>query len=225
MHTGTGRIVETIFEDGQHLVRIHCPQNLIPFPGQYLLAGTALNSLLPVPLFYTDSATEGFISPLSELTAWSPGQEIALRGPLGRGFDLPNSRRKVALIAFDDAPVRLRGLIRPSLKQAAAVVLVSDSASDNLPDEVEVQPLSTLADVLTWADYVALDVRRENVNQFTEKVEMLNQIPAVREAQVLVRTQMPCGGVAECGICAVSLKSGWGMACKEGPVFEWGELA
>src|SRR4030095_14555315 len=124
MHTGKGRIIETIFEDGQHLVRIHCPQNLIPAPGQYLLTGTASDSLLPVPLFYTDSAPEGFISVLPEFTAWPPGRELALRGPLGRGFDLSTSKRKVALIAWDDAPVRLRGLIRPSLKQGAAVVVV-----------------------------------------------------------------------------------------------------
>src|SRR5215510_2528294 len=119
MHTGKGKVVETIFEDGQHLIRIHCPQNLIPSPGQYLLAGTASDSLLPVPLFYTDSASEGFISPLPGPISWSPGQEFALRGPLGRGFELSASKRKVALIAFDISPIRLRGLIRPSLKQGA----------------------------------------------------------------------------------------------------------
>ncbi|MBI3152940.1 MAG: hypothetical protein HYZ21_12455, partial [Chloroflexi bacterium] len=44
------------------------------------------------------------------------------------------------------------------------------------------------------------------------------------EAQVLIRTQMPCGALAECGICAVMVGQQWKMACKDGPVFDWKEL-
>jgi len=29
---------------------------------------------------------------------------------------------------------------------------------------------------------------------------------------------------ADCGICAVPLKSDWKLACKDGPVFDWQEL-
>lgn len=224
MHTGTGRIVETLLEDGQPLVRISCPPNLIPAPGQYLLAGDASLSPLPVPLFYTESATESFIAVLPGGVNWQPGQEFALRGPLGRGFDLPASARKIALVALEAPPVRLRGLIRPALQQGAAIVVVTDFASERLPDEVEVQPLSGLTEVLAWADYAALDAARENLPRLKEKLGVLKQVPAKREAQIFVRTPVSCGGVAECGVCAVNLKSGWRLACKDGPVFEWGEL-
>ena len=225
MHTGKGQVLETILEDGQRLVRIACQANLIPTAGQYLLAGDASLSLsqcspLPVPLFYTDSASEGFVASPPIPQSWMPGMSLSLRGPLGRGFVIPVSVRKVALVAYDDSPIRLRGLIQPALKQGAAVVLVSDFAIDHLSDEVEVQPLSTLAEIVAWADYAAFDVARANLIQLREKLGILNQLSAVYEAQVLIRTSMPCGGVAECGVCAVSLKSGWQLACKDGPVFD-----
>ena len=224
MHTGKGQVVELVLEDGVRLVRIACPLNLTPAPGQFLLVSDGPDSPLPVPVFYTDSAAEGFIGAPLTNTAWSPGQELHLRGPLGRGFELPVSARRVALVAFDSPPMRLRGLIQPALTQDAAVVLLCDIASERLPDEVEVQPLSALADVIRWADYMALDAARENRYELAEKIGQANQALAVREAQVLVRTPIPCGGVADCGVCAVSLKSGWTLACKEGPVVVWREL-
>ena len=223
MHTGQGQVVELVLEDGVRLVHIACPLNLIPAPGQFLLASDGSDSPLPVPVFYTDSTAVGFIAaPLTDNT-WSPGQELRLRGPLGREFELPLSARRVALIAFDNPPVRLRGLIQPALTQDAAVVLLCDMASERLPDEVEVQPLSALADVIRWADYMGLDAARENRYELAERIGQANPALAVREAQVLVRTPIPCGGVADCGVCAVSLKSGWTMACKDGPVFDWRE--
>ena len=155
---------------------------------------------------------------------WVPGLVLDLRGPLGRGFSLSLAARKVGLVAFDDSPAHLRGLIGPALKQEAAVVLVSSSAPDNLPDDVEVQPLSTLSDILAWADYVAFDVSRANLRQLREQVANQHQHIARMGAQVLIRTPVPCGGIAECGVCAVTLKSEWKLACKDGPVFDWGEL-
>ncbi len=224
MHTGKGQVIETILEDGQRLARISCLTNLIPSAGQYLLASDASDSPLPVPLYYTDSAPEGFIAAPPIPEAWMPGMQISLRGPLGRGFALPAFARKIALIAFDDAPLRLRGLIRPALKQGAAVVLVSDFAADNLSDEVEAQPLSALQDVLAWADFAAFDVARVNLFELREKLGMMKQAQAACEAQVLIRTAVPCGGVADCGVCGVSLKSGWQLACKDGPVFDLREI-
>jgi len=224
MQTGQGQVIELILQDGLRSARLSCSGNLIPAPGQYLLAGDDSDSLLPVPLFYTDSAPSGFIAAPPLPDSWNPGHKLRLRGPLGRGFLLPASSRRVALAACDDMPARLRGLIRPSLKQNAAVVLVCDSASDSLPDDVEVQPLSALSDVCEWADYLALDIARENLPELKQRPEKLNQIPALREAQILIRTPVPCGGLAECGACAVTLKSNWMMACKDGPVFDWRDI-
>jgi len=223
MHTGKGQVVELILEGGFRYARISCPAKLIPSPGQYLLAGTASSSdLLPVSLFSTESTPESFTASAPEM--WTPGTEVYLRGPLGRGFILPVSVRKVALIAFDVSPARLRGLIQPALKQGAAVVLVCETSEDNLPDAVEVQPLSALNDVFAWADYVAFDISRENLFEIRESLIGVDQMSLKAEAQVLVHTPMPCGGVAECGVCTVTTKSNGKLACKDGPVFDLREI-
>ena len=224
MHIGKGQVLELILEDGSRYVRISCPPNLIPGPGQYLLASDGSDSPLPVPLFYTDSATQGFISAAPADALWSPGLMLSLGGPLGRGFALPLAARRVVLVAFDDSPARLRALIRPALKQDAGVVLVGNSMPDNLPDDVEVQPLSALSDILEWADYVAFDIARENLNQLRQQLGKWNSLAAGLGAQVLIRTPVPCGGIAECGVCAVTLRPDWKLACKDGPVFDWADL-
>jgi hypothetical protein len=220
MQTGKGRVIELILQDGLRSARLSCLESLIPSPGQYLLAEDS-SSLLPVPLFYTDSVPSGFISAPPVPDSWSPGAEIRLRGPLGRGFVLPVLSRRVALVAYDDNPTHLRGLIRPSLSQNAAVVLVGAAVSADIPDEVEMQPSSALSDVCEWADYIAVDVARENLPRLRESLGKLNRISAAPEAQALIRTPVPCGGLADCGVCAVTLKSNWMMACKDGPVFAW----
>jgi len=223
---------ELILEEGGRHARVSCPLNLIPSPGQYLLASDAPDAPLPVPLFYTDSAPRGvagapsgdFIAAAPVPDSWTPGHELHLRGPLGRGFALPLSARRVALVAFDADPSRLRGLIRPALKQNAALVLLCDSAPGNVPDEVEVQPLSVLSEILEWADYLALDMARERLPELRERSVNGQPARAAREAQILVRTPVPCGGMAECGVCAVTLRSGWKLACKDGPVFDWSDI-
>ena len=224
MHTGTGQVVELILKDTHRHARISCSPSLIPSPGQYLLGSDRSDAPLPVPIFYTDFSPQGFIAAAPLPDSWVPGREIYLRGPLGRGFILPSSARKVALVAFDDSSVRLHGLIQPALSQDAAVVLVSNSRVDNLPDEVEVQPISALPEIIQWADYAAFDVARENLPELRERFFNGMQTKLPFEAQILVRTPVPCGGIAECGVCSVTGKSGWKMACKEGPVFDWKEL-
>ena len=224
MNTGKGKVAELLLEDECRHLRISCPPGLIPSPGQYLLAADGSDSPLPVPLFHTDSASQGFVAAASAPAAWIPGLELQLRGPLGRGFTLPLSARRVGLIALAESPARLKGMIRPALTHDAAVVLVCDSNPDNLSDEVEVQPMSALQEILEWADYFAVDVVREDLRGLQERVGKLNQLPAEKAAQVLVHTPVPCGGVADCGVCAVTFKSGWRLACREGPVFDLREM-
>lgn len=224
MQTGKGQVLELLLEDGCRHMRVACPPGLIPSPGQYLLAGDGSDASLPVPLFHTDSASQGFIATTVTPDWWHPGLELSLRGPLGRGLTLPASARRVGLVAFEDSPSRLRGLIRPALKQEAAVVLVCTSTPENLPDDVEVQPMSALQEIADWADYLACDVDRENLHRLKERLGKLNKLPAEGGTQILIHTPVPCGGIADCGVCAVRFKSDWKLACKDGPVFDWNEL-
>ena len=222
MHTGTGRVVELILADGRRYGRLACPEHLIPAPGKYLLASNGPDLVLPVPIFYTDSAPGGFIAPVP--ASWMPGAVLFLRGPLGRGFSLPTAARKVGLIALDGSSARLRGLIPQALKQNASVVLVCDSIAEDLPDEVEIQPILALEEILRWADFVAIDVQREEFLRSMERLRKENTVSFLGSSQILIHTPMPCGGIADCGVCAVVTRSGWAMACKDGPVFDWKDI-
>ncbi|MCB0120543.1 MAG: hypothetical protein KDD72_16020, partial [Anaerolineales bacterium] len=119
---------------------------------------------------------------------------------------------------------RLLGLIPLALKQTAEIVLVSDREAGELPEIVEVQPLRALMDVLQWSDYSAVDAERENLSRLKEMLEGNPQVTAKSDAQVLVRALMPCGALADCGVCALSLRHEWKMICKDGPVFWLKEL-
>jgi hypothetical protein len=145
---------------------------------------------------------------------------LNLRGPLGHGFSIPTAARKVALIAFDESPERLRGLIPIAFNQGAEVVLVSDVPAHDLPEAVEIQPLQALSEIYQWADFAAFDVAHKNLPRLVKRLGALNQI----EAQVLVCAPMPCGALAECGVCAFTVRHGWKMICKDGPVFEYSDI-
>lgn len=222
MKTAKGK-VEEIFLDGS--ARIACPPELIPTPGQYLQSQAAgSDSPLPVSLFPSLPSPNGFRSAPPVPSAWRPGETLNLRGPFGRGFSVPQSARRILLVSFDEAPFRLLGLIPQALTQNAEIAAVCDSSIEDLPEIVEIQPLKSLPEVLTWADYAAMDVDRENLNRLGKSLEALGQAAARIEAQVLIRSSMPCAGIAECGICALISRHGWRMICKDGPVFDFGEL-
>lgn len=222
MHTGQGQLFELYYDDERAAARILCPPLLVPAPGQYLLAHDGSDAPLAVSVFQAGPASDGFLAAPSLPRAWTPGASLHLRGPLGRGFSLPTTVRRLALLAWDDMPARLLALLPSALKLGAAVTLVCESAPRDLSAEVEVQPMKALDEVLAWADFLAVDAERESLPGLRERLGGRNQLSV--EAQVLVCTAMPCGALAECGVCAVRVRNGWRMACKDGPVFDWNEL-
>ena len=228
MKNGEGQVHEVLLDSRAWIT---CATELIPVPGQYLLAHSDGSELpLPIPLFFSDSAQNGFISAFDPPFSWRPGTSLCLRGPIGHGFAIPPSARKVALIAFDDSPARLHGLIPIALKQNAEVVMVCNSIVKDLPEVVEIQPLQAMPEIIRWADYAAVDIDRGNMDRLMEKLGKqerpagMKRLAVWSEAQVLVRAPMPCGALAECGVCALTFRREWKMICKDGPVFAMKDL-
>jgi len=219
-----GQLVERYLDHGGRLV---CPSELVPAPGQYLLAHAANSeSALSVPIFLSEFTPGGFRTAPALPAAWRPGTRLSLRGPLGHGFTVPATARHVALVACDADSARLHGLIPDAIRHGASVTLLSRTVPDALPEAVEAQPLSALAETLQWADYLAFDVAREVLPGLLDSLAGKNHSPlqdaAGRrfDAQVLVRAPMPCGALADCGVCALAAGREWVMVCKDGPVFD-----
>lgn len=205
--------------------RITCPANIQPAPGQYLAAvGLETSEPLPV-ILYPSGGNHGEIEVAPPLPShWTTGMELTLRGPLGKGFHLPPSARRLALASLEGAPYRLLPLAQRGLAQQAAVTIYAQNTPFGLPAEVEVLPLDLLVEAPGWADFIALDVPQRRLGELRERLGLKPFQGPTCPIQVLVIAEMPCGGLARCGICAVALKRGWALACSDGPVFDFNQL-
>lgn len=222
MRTYIGRIKEVRL-DGEGVAGwIACPLGAIPSPGQYLLARAPIevDAPLAVPLFAGEVFPQGFLALPPLPASWVPGTRLELRGPLGRGFDLPANSRRLALVALGDSVARLSPLVAPALAQGAAIALFTNASLPALPAAIESYPLGALPEALSWPDFLAMDIPVEALPGLRTRLGLGVQDPLPCPAQALILTAMPCGGVAECGVCAVPARRGWKMACKDGPVFD-----
>ncbi|RPJ44060.1 MAG: hypothetical protein EHM21_10625 [Chloroflexi bacterium] len=235
MATGTGIVLELRLEAEGLSGWIACPPGLHPAPGQYLAAsGSDPGDPLPSVLF-TSGASNAYAPPVAAgqaalrlapplPPAWYAGMPLALRGPLGNGFHMPASARRVALACPAGPPYRLLPLAAQALSQRAAVVVYASAAPAGLPEAVEVLPLDLLTEAPAWADFIALDVCPADLPGLRTQLGLKPHQRPPCQVQALIVTPMPCIGMAECGICAVHTREGWKLACSNGPVFDFNDL-
>lgn len=229
MHYQPGRVLEILLDGhGETSALVECSGAMLPSTGQYLQAYSLdePDSVLPVSLFpghYPSPATEDslvfFAAPPIPPT-WQPGTRLTLRGPLGRGIHMPDSVKRLGLVAIGTNISRLL----PLIDTPAEIALFNQTSPTNLPEVVEINPLSALPDALAWADFLAIDCPLEQLPALPKILGISVESPPPCPAQILVRAPMPCGALAECGLCAVPGKQGYKLACKDGPVFAWGDI-
>lgn len=218
-------IEEIRIESGQLLLKTNLPANLYPAAGQYMLAALQGGAeLLPVLLYPAIGKEGDFLLGTEYSASWQPGRKVRLRGPQGQGFVLPRSTRRVGLAAIDGSLLRLLPLVHQALDQNAAVVCCSAGVPAYLPPDVEVVPPENLADLWAWADYAAILVGMHSLDGLRDRLGLAGQSPAALSVEILVDFPMVCGGISECGVCAVPLRRGWALACKDGPVFNLNQL-
>ena len=204
------------------LAWIDCAPDVIPDPGRYTMAlGAGGNECLESPLFSAGSNPNGFLAAPPIPAGWFPGVELSLRGPFGRGFSMPAGTRRLALMSLGSGPARLMPLVTHALQEQAAVALFIDGLIPELPPAVEVSPMSALPEALDWADYLALDLPLERLQDLRTLLKLDNRVTSLPiPAQALIDAPMPCLGIADCGVCALSSKKGTKLVCKHGPVFD-----
>ena len=218
MHSGTG-ILTDIYLNGRSAARVRCEPGLVPAPGQYVLARAVHlpDAPLALPVFSAGACPGGFYAAAPIPEDWLPGTQLDIRGPLGKGFQLAPGARFIALAALGGSSSRLLALAEPALAQNAAVVLLADPAPQGLPAAIEISPLSALPETLRWADLLLVDTPRALLPALLKTVADTRY---ARDGRVLIGTPLSCGGLADCGACAVTLRKGYNLACKDGPVFD-----
>lgn len=208
---------------------IECPPAIQPTAGQYLLGHIPeLEEILSFPLFPAGIDPPGVSAAMQIAPAlpagWGIGMSVQVRGPFGRGFHLPERARSVALAAVDTDLHRLMPLIGQSLAQGASVAVYTSEPPNHFPPSVEVLPLAVLPESLSWADYFALDFPLERVDEWRSLFGLSPEERCPCRGEVLVRTAMPCGGQALCGVCSLRTRRGWMYVCRDGPVFDLKDL-
>jgi NAD(P)H-flavin reductase len=219
-----GRVVEIrLNQAGTTAAWIATPQQAIPAPGRYMMAGD-LESILPVPLFCAEESSTGFLTASPIPSSWQPGKSLSLWGPLGHGFTLPHGVRNLSLIALGESAGRLLPLATQLLTKGVAITLVTDITLPPLPSAIESSPTNTLDEILPWADFIAIDLPLTMLPNLRETLGLSPDEQLACPAQVLVMTAMPCGGIADCAVCAVPARKNWKLACKDGPVFDLNKI-
>lgn len=223
------RVSEVLLESYQNAAaRLSGPLQAVPRPGQFLQAYDPADALavLPASIFLAgegaglpsngevDFAVAG---PLP--ASWQPGVQLRVRGPLGRGFAMPKATRRLVLAATANP-----GRLLPLLAAAPEVALFCDAPAGDLPAAVEVQPLAALPAALGWADFLALDIEPERLDDLPALLGLKERLPKTLRSQALVAPPMPCGGLAQCGVCTLAAARGPRLACEHGPVFDLAEL-
>lgn len=224
MRTFPGKVREIRIDlMGQAAAWIICPKQAIPPPGRYLWASHP-GAILGAPLFLERALEDGFLAAPPVPLSWEPGDRLTLRGPLGRGFKLPLSTRRLALASFVPGAARLLPLAGQAIQIGAEAALYCDFPLPGLPAALEASPLSDLPEALDWADYLALDLSLKQLPLLREYLGGDTRNLAIPPGQALLSADIPCGGTAECDVCAIKTRRGWKLICEDGPVFELGEV-
>jgi hypothetical protein len=218
------QLLEVRLDPGGLAGTVSCPPGLRLEAGRYFMVNRLQGDILPAALFACELVDDrlSFAPPLPG--GWQNGDRLVLRGPFGQGFRLPAQVHRVAVAALGGSPARLMPLVKQALLQAD-VSIYCDAVPAGLPEVVEVLPLFALPDVFAWADYLALDLPLDRLPGLGGLLRLQPEWVLPCPVEALLQVDMPCGGMAQCGVCAVKTrKKGWVRICEDGPVFDLNEL-
>jgi len=215
------QVVEIATSGGQICVRCATEAGLGCAPGQFYLALAELpdHPLWRLPLYPFAPASGGlefWIDSTHPYANLSPGAQLDLIGPAGQGFRLTPQTTHLLLVA--PTLQRLWPLLYTALaRQCALTVLFPpDVIVPPLPAEVEIQRGALTAEMVLWADLVALDLPEPQ--PFAHALRLLGPPRPATFVQAFIPPLMPCGTGA-CQACWVEVHDKLKLACVDGPVF------
>lgn len=215
-------VIQEIRMAGPDLVlRIPASPNLKPAGGQFFqVYAPGFDEPSATSLFFGGDYHQSWDLVGVIPAGWNPGTCLHWRGPLGRGFTLPENARKAAFVPWLDQGLSLLPLVHRALDKQAACVWYGYKVPDWLPLSVEVLPPDLLPEVFNWADYLAMKCNLIQLGKLAAALGLSAASQLNCKAEVLVHTPLVCAGIGECGVCSVKTKHGWKQACKDGPVFD-----
>jgi dihydroorotate dehydrogenase electron transfer subunit len=173
-----------------------------------------------------------------------PGDRVEMIGMLGRGFTIAPTTRRVLLVAGGVGIAPLVVQAERALARGISVTLLAGAASPagllpahHVPSEVEYQVATAdgsmghhgfvtdlVAPYLRWADQVYACGPNPMFQALGRVLRQHGPPELVPPAQFSIEEYMACG-LGVCVGCVTETRRGPQRVCKEGPVFEWTELA
>lgn len=235
---------------GVYLLWLECPEIAsVSRPGQFVMLNCGSDTLLRRPLSIhqvKDDKIAFLFSVVGKGTQWLSqrqlGDSLDALGPMGKGFTVPDSAKRLLLIAGGLGIAPLRFLVDESSKKGCEVTLLYGTASKNrYPAELIPQAVKQV-DVTEDGSIGIRGKVTEVLSEFVAQADQIfacgpvamyramTQIPSLQSqpVQVSLEMRMACGfGV--CYGCTIRTKQGLKQVCKNGPVFNlddivWDEL-
>jgi len=173
-----------------------------------------------------------------------PGDEVRLVGPLGRGFPEPSPGERIILVGGGTGVASLFELARRSSSRARVLVLLGARTAVGLMGRADFESLDADLQVATddgsegTEGFVTELLERELAAEGAARVYACGPTPMMhRAAEIAEAAGLPCivslenrmaCGFGVCLGCAVPRSEsdeGYHLVCRDGPVFESGDLS
>jgi dihydroorotate dehydrogenase electron transfer subunit len=234
---------------GYHLICVVAPDIAATSqPGQFVTVRCREELTLRRPLSIHQIAKSGqvyfFFKVIGEGTAWlslcRKGEKLNILGPLGNGFSIRPTSKKLLLVAGGIGIAPLTFLAQQALTQEKSVALLLGAhAKDELypqkllPSEIETiittedgsygekgKVTDILSRYVNWADQIyACGPLAMYKTIAGERQQWRNKKPV----QVSLEVRLGCG-IGACFGCSIRTKYGMKQVCRNGPVFNLDEV-
>ena len=220
----------------------------LAYPGQYVMVrcGEGYDMPLRRPLGIHRISKDG-ISLLYTIigrgTGWlsqrKAGELVDLFGPLGKGFEIYPSSRNLLLVAGGVGIAPLVALAEHAIARGLKVKLVigEKNAAKIYPERLlpsGIKPVVATEDGSLGQKGMVTDILPKLIPA-ADQIFVCGPLPMYqaiakmgsklgdKPTQVLLETVMGCG-VGACLSCSIETRQGRKLVCKDGPVFEFGDI-
>lgn len=225
-------------EEGKGITTLRFPLNTPVQPGQFIMVWIPGVDEIPMSVSYSGPIAGITVKEVGEatrvLSALRPGSRIGVRGPYGRGWDLPSGRVLCVGGGVGMAPIMsaVGAIDDPSRVDVAigarnAGEIIFESRARALSNDVRVTTddgsYGLKGTVVALADRMMKEKRYDMVlgcgpevmNKYLLKACQENKVPC----QLSLERLMKCGA-GLCGSCVIDGR----RVCAEGPVFSGEEI-
>jgi dihydroorotate dehydrogenase electron transfer subunit len=253
MHESSAILLERDEHDAWMRVRIGAPHLANARPGQFAALRLTLpgsyDPLLRQPLVIDSQPSAGTCTLLIErddpaarfLSQLPRGAMLDMLGPLGRGWQIDDSTRTIAMVGVATHAAALFALAQHAVTHGRAASVILGAVSREvapppfwLPAAAEYNVAVSRADAsaalaqlddqtLRWADMLAIALPDAYWSRVARRVDDVRIRWSRGFAQVAVLPPMPCC-VGVCGACAIETRKGSRLACVDGPVIDLRDL-